>query len=189
MNKNETINRNVKFASFDQSYARCGISVFDGERLLKVLCLDFAVYEKEHGCKLKKRHKRKLLANIVKHLIEKEGVRVIVVEKTRLFSAGFISINVISAMSELIACIIDASSDDIPVVSIDTLTWKRATTGTPKRGTPVKDKKRATQEWAELLLTSTIQEKRNFRSLTDDEADSIGIGVAFIRNVKITIEE
>ncbi|HTJ49412.1 MAG TPA: hypothetical protein VL443_08180 [Cyclobacteriaceae bacterium] len=174
----------MKFATIDQSYTECGIAVFEKGQIVKLTRLNFRSIEVKNKVKLKKKHKRQLIQKAVKMLVD-EGVQLVVVERVRTFSAGFISTNAISALSELIATIIDSVPDDIPVVSVDTRAWK-ARIGISKAAK--EDKKKETITWAQANLPKEIAAKRK-TALTDNEADAFGMGIAFIKNVKVIEEE
>jgi len=182
----------TKFAAIDQSYAECGISVFENGTLVEVTRLNFKLIEK----KLKtakiisnrqiftNRYKRHFLRECVKKLIEEDGVEYIVVERVRAISKGYFSIYAIVALGELIVSIIDAVPMSVKVYSIDTRSWKSKSVG---KANATKDE---TILWAtENYLTEKIALKRNLRPLTDNEADSIGMGVGFLNGVTIKEEE
>lgn len=170
----------LSILSIDYSYAECGFAIFRNGELERVFRLNFKITEQKLGFKLKKKHKRMLLRERLKDI----NVDIIVLERVRTFSGGFISTAAIIALGELVVTIIDAV--EIPVYSIDTRSWKKAFLGTSKSGS---DKKTATILKAQTLLTHTIREKRKFRALTDNEADAVGIGVGFYNNVNIKEEE
>jgi hypothetical protein len=119
-------------------------------------------------------------------MFKNEKIDAVVVERVRTFSGGFISTNAIIGLGELVAAIVDAVPDNIIVYSVDTRSWKKALLGTSKSGT---DKKKATLDKVQTMLSHAIRERRNFRVLTDNEADAVGIGYSFYKNVNLKEEE
>lgn len=114
----------------DQSYNNCGISIAADGRLVKVTSLPLSSYQNNS-------EKRKALKNKLIHVIEKVNCRasqmVIICERIRTFSGGFLSTDYIKSTGALIACIVDVAYEyDIPVYSVDTRSWKSAIVGTSK---------------------------------------------------------
>lgn len=178
----------TKFAAIDQSYAECGIAIFNGTELIEVTRLNFSLLEKrikqtqDRKYHMRNRDKRKILQQYVKKLYQ-DGVRVFVVERVRVFSRNTIAIQSIVALSELIATIIDAAPE-ATVISIDTRSWKSKTVGRANAN------KETTIEWAEKeYMTERLRRSRGYRELTDNEADAIGLGVGYIHNCPTKEEE
>ena len=113
----------------DQSYSRTGITVLKEKKIITMKSVEF-----EH-CK-NNSEKRTYLTNALKSIIEKYEIRnpVVIVERIRLHSQGFISENYIKATSALVATIVDFFEyyNEIPVYSVDTRAWKSAIVGTSK---------------------------------------------------------
>lgn len=110
----------------DTSYTRTGIAVAEDNKLIKVASIKFK------GLKSKS-EKRFKVTERLKAYIEKYNPDVILVERTRQFSAGFMSMNAISAQITMTAIVVDvAFLYDIPVYSVDTRSWKSQILGTSK---------------------------------------------------------
>ena len=113
----------------DQSYSRTGITVLKEKKIITMKSVEF-----EH-CK-NNSEKRTYLTNALKSIVEKYEIRnpVVIVERIRLHSQGFISENYIKATSALVATIVDFFEyyNEIPVYSVDTRAWKSAIVGTSK---------------------------------------------------------
>lgn len=178
----------TKFASIDQSYVECGIAVFNGTELIEVTRLNFHLLEKRikqtqnRKYRMRNRDKRKILQQYIQRLY-KDGVKVFVVERVRVFSRNTIAIQSIVALSELISTIIDAAPEAL-VISIDTRSWKSKTVGRANAN------KEMTIEWAEKeYMTEKLRKARGYRELTDNEADAIGLGVGYIKDCPIKEEE
>lgn len=174
----------------DQSYESCGISLYRNQQLVWVDKIDFKEYQDIHRklnnnkTVFKKKHKREILRSSIRMYVGMENVDCVVVERARLYSAGFISIRTIAALSELISCIIDAVSDTIPVASCDSRCWKAHSVG---KGNATKEE---TIKWCyDNVMTPDLIKDRDGVPLTDDEADSIGIGYAFYNMALLEIEE
>lgn len=161
--------------AFDQSYTRTGVSVVDNGDVVRYGSIDF----KKHKCKTKS-DKRNLVRNVTKKLIEEHNPGVIIVERIRMFSQGFISKAYIASTGALIASIVDvAEGFGIPVFSVDTRNWKAKVVGTSKHRT--KNKKLETIEFVKNLGYNVNN--------NDDVADAICIGLsAFKEGVNFTRE-
>jgi len=114
----------------DESYKRTGISIAADGKLLKVTSISFRSSDKPSD-------KRKKISNIIHQIISKNVSKsnemVIIVERVRTFSQGFLSTNYIKATAALIATIVDtAYKFDIEVYSVDTRSWKAKIVGTSK---------------------------------------------------------
>lgn len=114
----------------DQSYKNTGISIAQDGKLIKVKSLDLSTstFNSE---------KRSRLRNIVVKLINscqrKDSDLIIICERIRTFSGGFLSTEYIKQTGALISTIVDAAYDyGVPVYSVDTRAWKSAVIGTSK---------------------------------------------------------
>ena len=121
---------NLIMIGVDQSYARTGISVAADGQLLMVRSIDFK-------CLKTKSDKRKLLKEVLHKLICNmllKAKRVVVIcERVRTFSGGFLSTAYIQATGALIAVIVDTAYEfNIQVFSADTRAWKSQVVGTTK---------------------------------------------------------
>lgn len=111
----------------DQSYTDTGISISADGIPLKYKSIRFK------GCKTKT-EKRALLSAEVSKIIQmnkdKAKEFVIIVERIRQFSKGFMSMNYIICTASLISCIVDiAYKYGIEVYSVDTRSWKAKIVG------------------------------------------------------------
>lgn len=118
----------------DQSYKNTGISIcVDGELTnIRSIRLKHLKSNSE---------RRKHLAGKLYHLFDKvllkakyESVEVLVIiERIRLRSQGFLNIDYIKSIGALNALIVDVASEyDFPVYNVDTRAWKSSIVGTSK---------------------------------------------------------
>lgn len=112
----------------DQSYTRTGITILKNKKLVEMKSIDF------HDCN-NNTEKRRLLKDILSNYILEygEGETIIITERIRLRSQGFLSEAYIKSTGALVATIIDvANIYDIPVYSVDTRSWKGQIVGDSK---------------------------------------------------------
>lgn len=112
----------------DQSYTRTGITIIKDKKVLEMYSMDFKT------CK-NNTEKRSLLQSYLEDVIlEQDGEEIVVItERIRLNSQGFISEAYIKATGALIATIIDVCRPlGIPVYSVDTRSWKSQIIGNSK---------------------------------------------------------
>lgn len=112
----------------DQSYTRTGITVLEDKKLVEMKSIDFC------DCN-NNTEKRRLLKDILNDYILEygEGEVIIITERIRLRSQGFLSEAYIKSTGALVATIIDiANIYDIPVYSVDTRSWKGQIVGDSK---------------------------------------------------------
>lgn len=114
----------------DQSYTRTGITVLKNKEVVEMHSLIF-----EH-CN-RNTDKRQMLATYLSELLlELDSVNndiLVITERIRLRSQGFLSENYIKATGALVATIIDVCNPlNIKVYSVDTRAWKSAIVGTSK---------------------------------------------------------
>lgn len=114
----------------DQSYKNCGISIAADGKLLKVSNLSF-----EH-CQTHS-EARKLLAakltRIIKLNRQKCHDMILVFERIRQFSNGFISMPYITGMGALNAVMVDVAYEfGVRCYSVNTKSWKAGVVGTSK---------------------------------------------------------
>lgn len=146
----------------DESYTRTGIAVTENGKLLYVDSIDFK--------KMKtKTEKRCAIRKALNSLILNYKPKIIICEKIRTFSQGFISKSYISATGALIATIVDiAFKHDVPVYSVDTRSWKSKVVGTSKHKTS--NKKLETIEFIKNEFDFDVEGN-------DDMADAICISL------------
>lgn len=112
----------------DQSYTRTGITILENKKILEMKSIDF------HDCD-NNTEKRRLIKDILNDYILEygEGEVIIITERIRLRSQGFLSEAYIKSTGALVATIIDvANIYDIPVYSVDTRSWKGQIIGDSK---------------------------------------------------------
>lgn len=113
----------------DQSYKRTGITILKDKEIVEMFSLNY-----EH-CKSNS-EKRTALENVLRELMEKYKIAnpLVITERIRLRSQGFLSEAYIKSTGALIATIIDFFHyyNEIPVYSVDTRAWKSAIVGDSK---------------------------------------------------------
>ena len=132
----------------DQSYKRTGISVSADGKLLRVTSVDLSRLKS----KTEKRRKLKAALERCIHAVsEKADSTIILIERVRTFSDGFLSTPYVKSMGALNSVVVDVAFDlGIEVMNVDTRAWKAAVIGTSKPeqnryGVP--DKKWPTVRW------------------------------------------
>lgn len=114
----------------DQSYKDTGITVIaDG----KIKVVTNEIFE---GCKTNTEKRNKLrnrLTEAISIFINRCEELIIICERIRLRSQGFISENYIKSTGALVSVIIDSAYNfNVPVYSVDTRSWKSQIVGTSK---------------------------------------------------------
>lgn len=114
----------------DQSYTRTGVTVLRDKQLVHTMSIDFDT------CKdnTEKRYIVKaVLESVLLEFTDNNDNIIVITERIRLRSQGFISENYIKSTGALIATIIDLfNTYDIPVYSVDTRSWKGQIIGNSK---------------------------------------------------------
>ena len=114
----------------DESYKRTGISIVADNKIKSINSIDF---QKIKTNSEKRKILRETLNRLIIKLKPKADEIIIIVEKIRLYSAGFISEDYIKSIGALIAVIVDTAAEhDIKVYSVDTRSWKSKIVGTTK---------------------------------------------------------
>lgn len=113
----------------DQSYKRTGITILKDRQIVEMFSL-------EYKCCKSNSEKRTVLENILQELMFNHNIAnpLVIVERIRLRSQGFLSEAYIKSTGALIATIIDFFYyyNEIPVYSVDTRAWKSAIVGDSK---------------------------------------------------------
>lgn len=112
----------------DQSYTRTGITVLEDKKILGMHSVIF------DGCKTNT-EKREHLKHLIESLFDNYNIDnvMVITERIRLRSQGFLSESYIKSTGALIATIIDVfATYDIPVYSVDTRSWKSQIVGNSK---------------------------------------------------------
>lgn len=112
----------------DQSYTRTGITILKDKKLVEMKSIDFCDCNNNTE---KRRRLKDILSNYILEYGEEETI--IITERIRLRSQGFLSEAYIKSTGALVATIIDvANVYDIPVYSVDTRSWKGQIVGDSK---------------------------------------------------------
>lgn len=116
----------------DQSYQRTGVSIAADGDLKSVRSIDYH----GHKSKTEKRAKTRAVIEAYCRMVCERFTAdelVLVLERTRQFSDGFLSVPYIKSMGALNASIVDtASSFGFECFSVDTRAWKSGVIGTSK---------------------------------------------------------
>lgn len=113
----------------DQSYTRTGITILKNKKVVEMFSLKY------EGCK-NSSEKRTALENTLHEMLIEHGIKcpLVITERIRLRSQGFLSESYIKSTGALIAVIIDFFYyfNEIPVYSVDTRSWKSQIVGSSK---------------------------------------------------------
>ena len=113
----------------DQSYARTGITVLENKSIVEMLSIEYK------DCK-NNSEKRVYLENTLSELMDCVNSHnpLVITERIRLRSQGFLSENYIKSTGALISTIIDFFYywNEVPVYSVDTRSFKSQIVGTSK---------------------------------------------------------
>ena len=118
----------------DQSYKNTGISIAVDNELKNISSIRLEALKSncERRNELRNRIDR-LFYNMALKSKQEDCNLIIIIERIRLQSQGFININYIKSIGALNATIVDvATKYDIPVYSVDTRSWKSQVVGTSK---------------------------------------------------------
>ena len=118
----------------DQSYQRTGVSVAIDGQLMMVTSISYAGMESKTEKRNATRSRiEQLCRHITKKFDESSTQFVLVLERTRQFSDGFLSVPYIKSMGALNASIIDVAMESgFSCWSVDTRAWKSAVVGSSK---------------------------------------------------------
>lgn len=114
----------------DQSYKRTGITIAGDGIIYKIISLDLSHLE----CNtLKRKEIRYKILEVIDMALKLSPSVIILTERIRTFSGGFLSTNYIKATGALIATIVDTAYNyDLKTYSVDTRAWKAKVVGTSK---------------------------------------------------------
>ena len=123
--------KNKVVIGIDQSYTRTGITVLKNKNILRMTSVEFEDCETNTE---KRTYIWCVLERYFKSLVKPQENEVIVItERIRLRSQGFLSESYIKATGALVATIIDVCKGyNVPVYSVDTRAWKSAIIGSSK---------------------------------------------------------
>lgn len=121
--------KNDYVIGIDQSYTRTGITILKDKKVVEMFSLDY-VHCKNNS------EKRTALENTLHELVLEHNIKnpLVITERIRLRSQGFLSESYIKATGALIGVIIDFFHyyNEIPVYSVDTRSWKSQIVGNSK---------------------------------------------------------
>lgn len=192
----------------DQSYKNTGISIAVDGKLKNVssIWLDKLSTNSERRKELRLRL-YKVFKKMALKSVSEDAELVIIIERIRLQSQGFLNMDYIKSIGALNSIIVDTASEyDIPVYSVDTRSWKAQVVGTSK---PMKNKYGVPDEkwptmkyvwslgWKDKLMYKVSNQcKKNIYVVNgikyrwnDDAADSACIALyGFSKNQKLEEE-
>lgn len=114
----------------DESYKRTGISIVGNDKIILINSIDFSKYKNNSE---KRKRLRKSLNNLFEKAKNLSDNIIVIIERIRLMSDGFLNIDYIKSIGALNSVIIDCCYDfDFPVYSVDTRSWKSKIVGTTK---------------------------------------------------------
>ena len=143
----------MRILGIDPSYIRTGFAIVEDNKLLYSISLDLK--------KIKtKKEKREMIKIFIKKIELTFQPNKIIVERTRLFSRGVISMKTIVALGSLIVVVVDAT--DLDVYSVDSRSFKARIIGSASCS------KQDVINW--------IQSKFDI-SVDEDRADAIAIAL------------
>lgn len=113
----------------DQSYKRTGITILKNKYIVDMISVDYRVCRSNS-------EKRVTLTNTLEEIMSKHDIKnpLVLTERIRLRSQGFLSEAYIKSTGALVATIIDFFYyyDEVPVYSVDTRFWKSQIVGSSK---------------------------------------------------------
>lgn len=143
----------------DQSYTQTGIALVRGTTALDIEIVKVKSMKLQ---KLKcKTLKRKTLEQFISHVLAEYSPDMIICERIRTFSKGFLSTNYIKSTGAIIATIVDACYP-MAVMSADTRSWKSRVIGRSK---------------GDKSVSSNYVLERFGKKLNDDAADAVCIAI------------
>jgi len=143
----------------DQSYKNIGFSVANKGKLIRCKSYNLKKYKT-------KTEKRIRVQKILRKHIDHFNPELIIVERVRMFSQGFVNYKAIASMGALVACIVDEAFP-LKVYSVDTRSWKSKILG--KANTSKENKKEVKGEKIEAKI---FINNLGFIEVDDDAADS-----------------
>lgn len=121
----------IKILAIDQSYSRLGYCVLTKKTVDEIASVNLSKMKNPT-------QKRNCVRELVQILIRKYEPTAIVVERTRIFTGGYISARTAGMLAAMTAAIVDAAYIHTsyrrvtPVFSVDTAVWKYAILGSQK---------------------------------------------------------
>lgn len=145
----------MKILGIDPSYKRTGFAIIENEKLLRYCSLDLKEIKT-------KKIKREIIKGFIRKIEDEYQPDRIVIERTRLFSHGFVSMKTVIALGSLITTVIDAT--DLNVYSVDSRSFKSRVIG------------KANCSKDDVIRWATFKFEVN---PNEDEADAIAIAFYF----------
>ena len=169
----------------DQSYEDTGITInYDNGKKIKAYHIKFDKKTYKSKTEIRKKLSKEVSDAIIKYK-NKHNI-VIVVERIRQFSGGFLSMNYIKSIAGLITSIVDvAYENNVEVFSVDTRNWKKQIIGTTK---PMKNKEKINPKKYPTILWCINNGYKDFiydkntNKYNDNIADSIAISFSYFNN-------
>lgn len=128
--KQSTKKYKIAVIGIDQSYQNTGISISADGKIRKVRSIRLDSY----GTKSEKRAAlKKVFSGVLRSVAARSEKVIVVIERIRLFSKGFLNIEYIKSIGALNSVFVDLCyENDIEIYSVDTRCWKSAVVGTSK---------------------------------------------------------
>lgn len=120
----------VAAIGIDQSYENTGISISADSKIRKVKSVQLDAYKTKTE---KRAALREIFNGVLRSVTKNANKVVVIIERIRLFSKGFLNIEYIKSIGALNTVFIDLCFEyNIPIYSVDTRCWKSAVLGTSK---------------------------------------------------------
>lgn len=114
----------------DESYKRTGVSIVGNDKLILINSIDFSKYKNNSE---KRKRLRKSLYKLFAKVKNLSDDIIVIIERIRLRSEGFLNIDYIKSIGALNSVIIDCCYEfGYPIFSVDTRSWKSKIVGTTK---------------------------------------------------------
>lgn len=159
----------------DQSYSSTGISICADGKLIKVSSIKFKA---SHVNSDKRKILRCKLTHILGKVSQMSSQCIVICERIRTFSGGFLSTKYMTSTGALVALIVDVAFEfNINVYSVDTRSWKSKIVGTTKPDS-AGNRKGPTIKFVESLgFDVSYETRRGNTKYNDDAADSACIAL------------
>lgn len=120
----------IAVIGIDQSYQNTGISISADGKIRKIRSVQLDAYKTKSE---KRAALKEIFSGVLRSVTQKADKTIVVIERIRLFSQGFLNIEYIKSIGALNTVFVDLCYDNnIPIYSVDTRCWKSAVLGTSK---------------------------------------------------------